>query len=228
MEHRHVRAVEDEALQLQPRQATRPRATATPARREFVEVVQRLWDSWDDDARVLDKETRPLRRRRPDPADRPRGRALPGARPAQHRRARCRAIRCSCRPARRSPGESTRPGIAEAVFTAQQTLADGQAFYADLKSRAAQYGRRPGGHRDPARHLRGARRHRGRGEGQGGRAERADLAGVRRRAALAHARARPSAATRWTARCPSCPARPRSRAQEPLDAWSPDSRGART
>ena len=30
---------------------------------------------------------------------------------------------------------------AEAVFTAQQTLAEGQAFYADLKARAADSGR---------------------------------------------------------------------------------------
>src|SRR5262249_24385805 len=33
--------------------------------------------------------------------------------------------------------------IAEAVFTAQQTLADGQAFYADLKRQVAHYGRDP-------------------------------------------------------------------------------------
>jgi FMN-dependent oxidoreductase (nitrilotriacetate monooxygenase family) len=33
--------------------------------------------------------------------------------------------------------------FAEAVFTAQQTLADGQAFYADLKQRAAAIGRNP-------------------------------------------------------------------------------------
>lgn len=33
--------------------------------------------------------------------------------------------------------------FAEAVFTAQQTLADGQAFYADLKARLARYGRGP-------------------------------------------------------------------------------------
>ena len=32
---------------------------------------------------------------------------------------------------------------AEAVFTAQRTLADGQEFYADLKGRLATYGRRP-------------------------------------------------------------------------------------
>ena len=32
---------------------------------------------------------------------------------------------------------------AEAVFTAQQTLADAQAFYADLKRRAAARGPRP-------------------------------------------------------------------------------------
>jgi FMN-dependent oxidoreductase (nitrilotriacetate monooxygenase family) len=33
--------------------------------------------------------------------------------------------------------------FAEAVFTAQQTLADGQAFYTDLKARLARYGRGP-------------------------------------------------------------------------------------
>ncbi len=35
------------------------------------------------------------------------------------------------------------PRYAEAVFTAQQTLEDGQAFYADLKRRVAAYGRDP-------------------------------------------------------------------------------------
>src|SRR6185503_12154118 len=33
---------------------------------------------------------------------------------------------------------------ADAVFTAQPTLADGKAFYADLKRRAARFGRDPG------------------------------------------------------------------------------------
>ena len=40
---------------------------------------------------------------------------------------------------------------AEAVFTAQQTLDDGQAFYADLKRRAAPRGPGPGRHQDPPR-----------------------------------------------------------------------------
>ena len=38
-----------------------------------------------------------------------------------------------------------RARYAEAVFTAQQTLEDAQAFYTDLKARAASFGRDPAG-----------------------------------------------------------------------------------
>ena len=41
---------------------------------------------------------------------------------------------------------------AEAIFTAQQTLADGQEFYADMKRRARRLGRDPGPDQDPAGH----------------------------------------------------------------------------
>ena len=58
------------------------------------------------------------------------------ARPAQRCRAPRRAGRCSCRPGRRRTGGPSRPGYAEAIFTAQQTLADAQEFYADIKRRA--------------------------------------------------------------------------------------------
>jgi alkanesulfonate monooxygenase SsuD/methylene tetrahydromethanopterin reductase-like flavin-dependent oxidoreductase (luciferase family) len=52
------------------------------------------------------------------------------------------AIRCSSRRALpRTAAFAAR--FAEAVFTAQQTLEDGQAFYLDLKRRSAGYGRDP-------------------------------------------------------------------------------------
>jgi FMN-dependent oxidoreductase (nitrilotriacetate monooxygenase family) len=110
---------------------------------EFVEVVQRLWDSWEDDARLLDKSTGefvdvtkvheidhraeyfgvkgPLNIARP-----PQGRPL--------------LVQAGSSEA----GKEYAARYAEAVFTAQQTLAEGQAFYADLKSRVTRSGRRPG------------------------------------------------------------------------------------
>ena len=53
---------------------------------------------------------------------------------------------------------------AEAIFTAHQTLADAQAFYADIKSRRAASAATPT-REDPARHQPVPRRHRGRGPG---------------------------------------------------------------
>ena len=38
---------------------------------EFMEVVTGLWDSWEDDALIVDKQTRPLRRSRQGPPPRP-------------------------------------------------------------------------------------------------------------------------------------------------------------
>ena len=60
-------------------------------------------------------------------------------------------------------GKDLAARYAEAVFTAQQTLDDAQAFYADLKQRTAALGRDPESHQDPAGHRAGHRRHRGRG-----------------------------------------------------------------
>ena len=57
--------------------------------------------------------------------------------------ARRRGARCWCRPGSSETGKAFAARYAEAVFTAQRTLADGQAFYADLKGRLAAYGRRP-------------------------------------------------------------------------------------
>ncbi|MCF3181526.1 LLM class flavin-dependent oxidoreductase [Streptomyces polychromogenes] len=108
--------------------------------REFLEVATKLWDSWEDDAIVLDKE-------RGVYADTDR------LHPAAHRGTHFSVAGPLNVP--RSPqgrpllvqagssedGKEFAAQYAEAVFTAQQTLADGQTFYKDLKSRLARYGR---------------------------------------------------------------------------------------
>ncbi|MFG3343863.1 LLM class flavin-dependent oxidoreductase [Streptomyces sp. NPDC048018] len=108
--------------------------------REFVEVATKLWDSWEDDAILLDRE-------RGVYADTDRVREI--AHRGEHF-----AVRGPLNVPRSPQGHpllvqagSSEDGkefaaqYAEAVFTAQQTLADGQAFYKDLKSRLARHGR---------------------------------------------------------------------------------------
>ena len=57
-------------------------------------------------------------------------------------RARRRAGRWWCRPAPPSPAATLAARTAEVIFTANQTLADAQEFYSDLKGRLAKFGRR--------------------------------------------------------------------------------------
>ncbi|MFI6074105.1 LLM class flavin-dependent oxidoreductase [Actinoplanes sp. NPDC051343] len=109
---------------------------------EFLEVSTRLWDSWADDAIVADKEAGVHAR-----TDRVRG--------INHRGAFFRVDGALNLP--RSPqahpllvqagssedGKDFAAKWAEAVFTAQPTLSESQAFYADLKRRAAALGRNP-------------------------------------------------------------------------------------
>ncbi|WP_405978113.1 LLM class flavin-dependent oxidoreductase [Streptomyces sp. NBC_00158] len=108
--------------------------------REFLDVATKLWDSWEDDAIVLDKE-------RGVYAD------IDKLHPAAHKGDYFGVAGPLNVP--RSPqgypllvqagsseaGKEFAAQYAEAVFTAQQTLADGQTFYKDLKSRLARYGR---------------------------------------------------------------------------------------
>ena len=75
---------------------------------------------------------------------------------------------------------------AEAIFTAQQTLADAQAFYADIKPRAARFGRDPDQLLVLPGHRPGHRLDRGRGAALRGGARPADPAGVRPQPAGAH------------------------------------------
>ncbi|MFI8287892.1 LLM class flavin-dependent oxidoreductase [Streptomyces sp. NPDC085614] len=108
--------------------------------REFVDVTTKLWDSWEDDAILLDRE-------RGIYADTDRVREI-------NHRGEHFGVRGPLNVPRSPQGHpllvqagSSEDGkefaarYAEAVFTAQQTLADGQDFYKDLKSRLAAHGR---------------------------------------------------------------------------------------
>ncbi|WP_248962878.1 LLM class flavin-dependent oxidoreductase [Sphaerisporangium perillae] len=107
---------------------------------EFVEVVTKLWDSWEDDAVLGD-------RRSGDYAD------TGKIHPLEHEGAhfRVEGPLNTSRPPQGHPllvqagssqdGKEFAARFAEAVFTAQQTLADAQDFYTDIKSRLARYDR---------------------------------------------------------------------------------------
>lgn len=111
---------------------------------EFLQVAKKLWDSWDDAAILGDKEQ-----------------GLWGDErlvyPAEHEGEHFQVAGALNVP--RSPqghpllvqagssedGKAFAALHAEAIFTAQQTLAEAQAFYADIKRRAAAAGRDPDG-----------------------------------------------------------------------------------
>lgn len=107
---------------------------------EFFEVTAGLWDSWDDDAFILDKENGrfflPERMHKLNhegeyfsvagPLNVIRG---PQGRPV--------LVQAGAS----EPGLDLAARFAETTFTAQQTLASGQAYYKDLKSRVAAKGR---------------------------------------------------------------------------------------
>src|SRR3954451_14534072 len=109
---------------------------------EFVDVVTRLWDSWEDDAEVVDRAAgvfadperihridhvgRHLRVRGPFNAPR-----SPQGRPVY------------VQAGSSNEGRAFAARNAEAIFTAHQTLGDAQAFYADIKTQARSFGRDP-------------------------------------------------------------------------------------
>ncbi|MBN3748238.1 LLM class flavin-dependent oxidoreductase [Burkholderia sp. Se-20373] len=109
---------------------------------EFADVVLGLWDSWDDDAFVRDRAS---------------GRFFdPGKRHVLDHRGRFFQVRGPLNVARPPQGHpvvvqagSSPAGTrlaartAEVIFTAQQTLDDAVAFYADVKGRLAAFGRDP-------------------------------------------------------------------------------------
>ncbi|PEG61044.1 LLM class flavin-dependent oxidoreductase [Mycolicibacterium boenickei] len=107
---------------------------------EFVDVATALWDSWEDDALVLDEASGifadPDRVHRIDhdgehftvrgPLNTPRS--------AQGRPLLVQA-------GSSESGKDFAARYAEAIFTAQRSVADGKAFYRDVKARAVKFGR---------------------------------------------------------------------------------------
>ncbi|MBP2707723.1 LLM class flavin-dependent oxidoreductase [Microbispora sp. RL4-1S] len=110
---------------------------------EFLEVVTKLWDSWEDDAVVGDRQAGLYADSRKIHPVRHAGRyfrvngPLNTSRTPQGRPLLVQA-------GSSEDGKEFAARHAEAVFTAQQTLAEGQEFYADLKGRLVHYGRQPG------------------------------------------------------------------------------------
>jgi FMN-dependent oxidoreductase (nitrilotriacetate monooxygenase family) len=111
--------------------------------REFVQVVRGLWDSWDDDAFVRDKESGRFFR--------------PGAVHALDHHGTYFKVGGPLNVARSPQGQpvvvqagSSDDGkelaaeTAEVIFTAHQSLQSAQAFYRDVKDRAARHGRESG------------------------------------------------------------------------------------
>lgn len=110
---------------------------------EFADVVEGLWDSWDDDAFLHDKAAG----RFFDPAKRHvlahRGEFFKVRGPLNVARApqgRPVVVQAGSSEA----GKALAARTAEVIFTAQQRLEDAVAFYADVKGRMAQHGRDPG------------------------------------------------------------------------------------
>nr|WP_078871946.1 LLM class flavin-dependent oxidoreductase [Streptomyces sp. NRRL S-337] len=109
---------------------------------EFVEVSRKLWDSWEDDAILADKEAGVWgdNSRLHPPAHEGTYYKVAGAlnvprSPQGHP--------LLVQAGSSEDGRDFAARHADAVFTVQQTLDEAQAFYADLKKRAARFGRDP-------------------------------------------------------------------------------------
>ena len=109
---------------------------------EFLEVVTKLWDSWEDDAFVADRESGVF-------ADTDRihpinhmGELFSVAGPLNTARSpQGRPVYVQAGSS--EDGRAFAARWAEAIFTAHQTLESAQAFYSDVKSRASRLGRDP-------------------------------------------------------------------------------------
>jgi alkanesulfonate monooxygenase len=109
---------------------------------EFIEVTQKLWDSWEDDAFLYNKENgqffhadkvhEPLHKGKHFNVQGP----LNVSRPPQ-------GYPVIVQAGQSEDGRELAGKYAEVIFTAQQTLEDAQEFYRDVKSRLVKYGRHP-------------------------------------------------------------------------------------
>lgn len=109
---------------------------------EVVDLVLDLWDSYEDDALIRDKESGIFL----DPSKvhkvNHHGKFFDVAGPlnvARSPQGRPVVVQAGAS----EPGRELAARTAEVIFTANQTLADAQEFYSDVKGRLAKFGRRP-------------------------------------------------------------------------------------
>jgi FMN-dependent oxidoreductase (nitrilotriacetate monooxygenase family) len=109
---------------------------------EFIDVTLKLWDSWEDDVVIADKGAGVWGdNAKIHPADH-RGKYFSVAGALNSPRS-PQAYPLLVQAGSSDDGKDLAARYAEAVFTAQQTLGDAQAFYSDLKSRTHREGRDP-------------------------------------------------------------------------------------
>ncbi|MDV2474306.1 LLM class flavin-dependent oxidoreductase [Rhodococcus zopfii] len=117
-------------------------ATRYERAREFVDAVVKLWDSWEDDALVIDKERGIYADTRKIHPINFEGKHLKVAGPFGAARS-PQGHPVLVQAGSSNDGRDFAGRYAEAIFTAHQRLSDAQAFYADIKKRAAEFGRNP-------------------------------------------------------------------------------------
>lgn len=109
---------------------------------EFLQVTQKLWDSWEDDAFEYNKQTGQFFDGDKLHPPRFKGKhlavhgALNVARPPQ-------GYPVIVQAGQSEDGRELAAKYAEVIFTAQQKIEDAQAFYKDVKGRLAKYSRHP-------------------------------------------------------------------------------------
>ncbi|AJE81331.1 FMNH2-dependent monooxygenase [Streptomyces albus] len=111
---------------------------------EFVEVATKLWDTWADDAVLADKESGVFASAERVRAIRHQGTYFRVDGPLNVRRS-PQGYPLLVQAGSSEDGKEFAARYAEAVFTAQQTLEEGIAFYKDVKQRAEALGRSPEG-----------------------------------------------------------------------------------
>ena len=109
---------------------------------EFYDVVSGLWDSWEDDAIIRDRSTG----RYIDPTKlhelNHKGKHFSVRGPLNVERP-PQGYPIVAQAGSSEPGRELAARTADVVFTAQVSLEEAQAFYADVKGRLARYGREP-------------------------------------------------------------------------------------
>jgi FMN-dependent oxidoreductase (nitrilotriacetate monooxygenase family) len=112
------------------------------AAEEFVEVVKQLWDSWDDDAGVYDKQSGVQVDKNKVREINFKGHTYSVKGPLNIPRP-PQGYPVLVQAGSSESGRELAAKTAEVIFTAQQSLEEAREFYTDVKSRLAKYGRSP-------------------------------------------------------------------------------------